>query len=490
MKKIALSLASIMTVTTLSAGTDGVNTNLNHGKDAKKLVESKKSVDDLSSMFSEGVTSGQVRFFYVDRNYAGFSDTHRNSTAVGGHVKYETAAFKGLNFASAFYTTNNISALDYTDNNGGDGKKDPSLLGTGYDSYIVFGELYLNYDMSDLGTKTSARLGYQRYDTPMIGSDDARMLPNTFEAYKFVNTDVTGLNLQVAHVNAIAYGTFGNIYTIDTSTGTVKAGGILGATSGYAVNGAPTGSYINMGQAAVGKDTAGITNIQASYKLDNFQVKLSNDYAWDLYNTLYVDGGISWDCLLNSDIHPFVKAQVIKQNSVGGSYMQDSSLGGTGEVDSLYGAAKVGAKYAGFTAYVAYSQTSANSSTDDSYKNAIVSQFGGMPAFTQGMVTRHQFLAGTKSTKVAASYSFKELGTNLSVATYYASFDMDENSGYGGARTATEPGFDVKYYPASVKNLELRFRGNFPREFAQNAAGEALGWDEYRLIANYNFSTK
>ncbi len=110
-----------------------------------------------------------------------------------------------------------------------------------------------------------------------------------------------------------------------------------------------------------------------------------------------------------------------------------------------------------------------------------------MPAYTQGMVTRHQFLAGTKATKVVVAYSFKDLGTNLSAAAYYASYDVDANSGYGVSRTSTEPGFDIKYYPASVKNLQLRFRGNFPRDFAEATPGKDTGWNEYRLIANYNF---
>jgi len=37
-----------------------------------------------------------------------------------------------------------------------------------------------------------------------------------------------------------------------------------------------------------------------------------------------------------------------------------------------------------------------------------------------------------------------------------------------------------------VKKLQLRFRGNFPRDFADNLT-QTAGWDEYRLIANYNF---
>ncbi len=439
-----------------------------------------QAADDLSSMFSEGKTSGQIRAFYVDREYQGSfgKDTHRNSLALGGHLKFETADYKGLSFATALYTTNDIGgAIGY----GNGVEQDPSLLGTGGESYSILGEAYINYDMSSLGTKTTAKLGYQRYDVPMMGSDDARMLPNTFEAYKLTNKDIAGVNFQLAQVNSIAYGTFSNIY----------GGGILGATAGYPAGGnAGTGKYHNLGQATVGENTNGVTNFLVSFKNKNFNAKLSNDYAWDLYNTIYTEAGAIWNCLLTDSVKPFFSVQAIKQNSVGDELMKNVTVGNTGEIDSLYYAAKFGAKYAGLTAYLAYSETSDNDATDkvnNPYKNAIVSQFGGMPAYTQGMVTRHQFLAGTKTTKVAASYNFKDMGTNISATAYYVSFDMDANSGYGVARTATEPGFDVKYYPESVKNLQLRFRGNFPRNFKEEIAGNDIGHNEYRFIANYNF---
>jgi hypothetical protein len=135
---------------------------------------------------------------------------------------------------------------------------------------------------------------------------------------------------------------------------------------------------------------------------------------------------------------------------------------------------------------LAYSQTSANSATDAATANAIITPWGGMPAYTQGMVTRHMFLAGTTASKVAATYDFKDLGANVNATLYYATFDMDANSGYGIERTASESGFDIIYNTQAVKNLQLRLRGNLPRKFAESASGDT-GWDEYRFIANYNF---
>jgi len=165
-------------------------------------------------------------------------------------------------------------------------------------------------------------------------------------------------------------------------------------------------------------------------------------------------------------------------NSIGEEY--------AGEVDSLYWSAKLGFKVENLTVYGAYSATTANDDDQGALESAIITPWGGMPAYTQGMVTRHMFLAGTTAMKAAATYNFKSFGPNLSTTGYYTSFDVDKNSGYGIARTATEAGFDVIYYPQLVKNLQLRARGNFPRDFAESAAG-TTGWSEYRLIANYNF---
>jgi hypothetical protein len=130
---------------------------------------------------------------------------------------------------------------------------------------------------------------------------------------------------------------------------------------------------------------------------------------------------------------------------------------------------------------VAYSTTGSDS--DNTLGSSIVSPWGGMPAFTQGMVTRHQFFADTDAWKVAGNYNFKNFGVNANATLYYCSYDVGKNNPYkDGTWTATESGFDIKYYPANVKNLQLRFRGNFPRDFA-----EGVDWDEYRFIVNYNF---
>jgi hypothetical protein len=110
-----------------------------------------------------------------------------------------------------------------------------------------------------------------------------------------------------------------------------------------------------------------------------------------------------------------------------------------------------------------------------------------MPAYTQGMVTRHQFFANTDAWKVAAVYNLKEYGVKAVI--YHTEFDIGAENTYksGTAWTASESGWDVTYKVAQVEGLSLRARANYPRDFAPDTGSGATDWDEYRLIVNYNF---
>lgn len=437
-KKLAMSLAAFATLGSINA----------------------MGADSLSSMFSEGKTSGQIRMFYIDREYQGSAGntTHRGATAIGGHLKYETAALEGISLGAAFYTTNELDSRKTID---------ATLFGEGNENYSMLGEAYLQYKYAN----TSFKAGRQKLKTPMLGDDDARMVPNLFEAYVLTNKDVANTTFTLGHVTKFAQGTFGRAY----------AGGILSATSGYSYVDSQNqvGDFVNMGTYAFNEKTDGVTMASVVYTgIENLKLQLWEYYAHDIMNIIYGEANYSWKCAVNESIKPYAGIQLIKEDSLGDEF--------AGEIDSTYGAAKLGFKVNNFDLSFAYSKTSKNSVGDGAVENAIISVWGGMPAYTQGMVTRHQFLAGTDAAKVAASYNFKDFGTNLTTVAYYTEFDMDANSGYGLERTASEAGFDAICYPKSVKNLQLRLRGNFPRGFAESASGKT-GWDEYRFIANYNF---
>lgn len=429
------------------------------------------AADDINTMFSEGKVSGQARMFYIDREYQGSAGTktHRGTTAIGGYLKYETASLSGFNLGAAFYTTNKIDSRNTVDQ---------TLLGQDNENYTMLGEAYLGYKYQN----TSFKGGRQKLSTPMLGDDDARMIPNLFEAYVLTNKDISNTTLTLGHVTKFAQGTFGRAYSATPTAS--NANKLLSATSGYSYIDSldQTGEFENVGTYAFGESTNGITMASITYTgIENLKLTLWDYYAHDIMNIVYADANFSWKCLITDMIKPYAGVQVIKEDSVGDEF--------GGDIDSTYVAAKFGFKIQNLDLSFAYSKTGDNNAAElasGGVTNAIISPWGGMPAYTQGMVTRHMFMAGTAASKVAATYNFKDMGANLTTTAYYTEFDMDKNSGYGIERTANEAGFDAIYNPQAIKNLQLRLRGNFPRGFAESSSGKT-GWNEYRFIANYNF---
>ena len=425
------------------------------------LSSSAVAADTLADAFKDGKTSGQIRSFYIDRTYDGILENNRNSLAIGGNLGFETAAINGLSAGFKFYTTN---AVDIHSGPMTSATDDPSLFGGSFDSYSMVGEAYFNYKANN----TNVKIGRQKVNTPLAGTDDARMLPNLFEAVVASNTDLADTTLIGAHITREAVGSFGNVY---------GAPGQLSLQGGYGLGykSATSGQFSNMGTVALGaagSDTAGVTAVGATYKgVPGLTLKAWDYFAHDILNAVYLQGDYGFDA---GSVKLKASAQAISQSDVGDKL--------AGKVDSKYVGAKVGASYSGLSGYVAYSTTGSNNDTVTN--GGILAPWGGIPAFTQGMVTRHMFFADTDTTKVAATYNFKNTGTDVKASVYHASFDVGAKNTYkaGQAWTAKESGFDIQYNPANVKNLNLRLRANYPTDFAPG-----LDWSEYRVIANYNF---
>ncbi|MDO9055309.1 MAG: OprD family outer membrane porin [Sulfuricurvum sp.] len=442
---------------------------------ASMMVLSASAADDLAGMFKEGKASGQIRAFYIDRDYDGYTNAtsvHRNATAIGGYLKYETGAWNGLNLGSAFYTTNGLFLKDKTTSTGADNSEvDPTLLGKSNESTTYLGEAYVQYKNGN----TTFKGGRQKLDTPMAGSDDARMLPNLFEAYVLSNTDVKDTTLIAAHVTKFAQGSFGRVYN----------GGILSVTSGYSLVDSKThvGEFVDMGTYAIGENTGGVSVAAAIYSgVPGLKLQVWDYYAHDILNAIYAEANYGWSYA--SGVAPYVAAQWINERDVG-----SNSVAAVKKVESDFIAAKMGVKVANFDVSVAASHNTKDSDVENGTHGGTISPWGGMPAYTQGMVTRHQFMAGTDAWKVAAAYDWKDYGVNLNTSVYYVEYDMDPLNGYSNAAASdesSESGFDIIYNPQAVKNLQLRLRANYARDFQETTAGD-VSWDEYRVIANYNF---
>ena len=380
--------------------------------------------------------------------------------AIGGNLGFETASINGITMGTRFYTTN---GLDLHSGVRSSANYDPSLFGDGFDAYSMVGEAYINYKQEN----TNIKIGRQKLNTPLAGADDARMLPNLFEAVVLSNTALQDTTLIAAHVTRESVGTFGNVYGTPSQ---------LSLQSGYGLGykEATNGHFADMGVVALGTDTdtLGVTAVAGIYKgIPNVTLQAWDYYAHDILNAVYLQGDYGFDA---GAVKLKASAQYINQSEVGDKL--------AGEVDGQYTAVKLGAGSGALSGYVAYSTT--GSSNTAQANGGIITPWGGMPAFTQGMVTRHMFFADTDTTKVAATYNFKKSGVDLKATAYHVDFDIGSKNSYKAGQTwnAKESGFDIQYNPANIKNLNLRVRANYPTDFAPN-----LDWSEYRLIANYNF---
>lgn len=430
------------------------------------------AASDLAGAFKEGKASGQVRAFYINRDYA-FADSKgaatsnsnldRDGLALGGKIGFETAPLYGVSAGAVFYTTNKLDDESKTAT-----KNDKTLFDGNDDSYTMLGQAYIQGKFG----ATTVKVGRQQLDTPLAGSDDARMIPNLFEAAVVINGDLPNTTLIGAHVTRIAYGTFANAY----------GGGELALTSGYGNRtDYKSGTFLNMGKAALGDSAkdSGVTAVAAIYKgVPGLTLQVWDYYAHEILNALYAQADYSWKCTLNPAATMTASAQYIKESDMHDTLNLSSAP---------YYALQLALKAGNFNAAAAYSSTGTDNGS--TFKGSVLTPWGGMPAFTQGMVTRHQFMADTTAYKLSAGYNLKDMiGADVTASAYYSSFNVDSDNTYTKAVTASEPGFDIIYNNAGIKNLQLRLRGNFPNDFRKNpTTNETTSWSEYRVIANYNF---
>lgn len=449
MKLVKLSLAAAMAMSAVMAGGDIAP--------VEPVVEAPAAKADYGTVF------GQARAFYIDRTYKNGISNNRNSLAVGGYIGYTTPSFEGLKFTVAAYGTYGFDIHNQDADVIGKDSYDPSLYGRNFDNYAFIGQAYLDYTYAN----TNVKIGRQKLDTPMAGSDDTRMLPNLFEAAVLTNTDIQDTTLVLAHVTKETVGTFGSAYYGLTDLGLVSGYGV-GPTSVDAYG--MSGDFTNMGVIALGagNHTDGVTAAAAIYKgIPDLTLQAWDYYAHDIANIVYLQADYGWNCKLDSDIKMVGSLQYINESDVGDSL--------AGDINSNYWGAQLSATYGNFNAKAAYSQTDSGV--------GILSPWGGMPAFTQGMVTRHQFFSDTDAWKLSAGYNFTQF--NLNATVYYASFDVGQNNGGYSNLNTRESGFDLIYQ--ATNDLQFRFRGNFPEHFGLNSSGTSYDWDEYRFIVNYNF---
>ena len=370
----------------------------------------------FKNMFVDGKVSGQVRVINAGYNQkeSGVKDTY--ATALGGILKYELAEFKGFNAAVALYTSHDINFMS-----GSNDKQNPELSSSD-GSYDELGEAYINYKYKDL----SFRAGRQTLDTPLVDSDDIRMIQNSFEAYtaKYTYKDVEFL------------------------------GGYINTWDGFDQD------LEDNGFAKIGKRGVGFGGISYAKKYE-FNLWYYNITGYT--NITYLDGGINYELSKDMKIHALLQ------------YQNESELEKSGYNSSIYGATfEFVLNDLGLN--IAYNEA------DVAYGKQTYTGNGGGALFTSMDTTTIDVVSqGRDSKAVVAGISYGLGGAKF----LYAYGDFDSSADLNGAKEhIVEQDIGIEY------SLNDDFMLNAVFVMSDDRARDTKSqndWDRFQLMANYSF---
>ena len=410
---------------------------------AISLSSSAFAASDLASAFKEGKASGQIRAMYISDDFKSSATQDLSSVAIGGKLKFETAAVNGISAGVSFFTTQAIT--------GDDSKGVANMFdGTGTTTgkgYSTLGEAYL---VGTLG-KTTVKVGRQQIDSPLAGSDDVRMIPNLFNAALVINTNVPDTTL---------------------------IGGYVSQMSGVD-SAANRSSFTSMSVAALGSSPAPAAGNQGVYvaAVVNNSIKDLTAQAWyygatEVLNAYYLQADYKLGNLALS-------GQFYNIDDTGKTA---AALGASGANYSVYGAkAAYTVESIGLTPYVAYNKFSKKSSA-----TFVNGAWGGYPEFAamEEWTTNSSggSMSDAKLLKVGADYSLEKLGLgNRTLSVAYGKYD------YAAANTDTNV-YDVAINCDStvLKNLATKIA------YEKVDAGSALTGTHasqtfFKVIMNYSF---
>ena len=301
------------------------------------------------------------------------------------------------------------------------------LLRDNGDGFSVLGQAWVKLKVEP----ATATLFRQEIDLPFINSDDTRMIPNLFEAYRVDVEPVDIFRFGFAYVTREKGKTSAEFRPMSE-----VAGGPGGIERGTSVVGFLLG------------------------KKDETYIGAINELTWDLLNIAYAEASRTWK--FSDDFQLRGEIQFIDQQSVG-----DALLGGF--ATQLYGGSLI-ASYR--SAVLSFSFTS----TADGAK--IRRPFGGPPAFNSIIISDFDG-AGENAFGTGLSYDFGRLGLKgVKLFADYAHGELPDDR----HEDEIDVTGDYRIDDGPLKNLWLRLR------YAHNWKSNQPDTDDFRVIVNYTFT--
>ncbi len=392
---------------------------------AFKLPTPVRVITGLADLLYKSSVNLHLRNYYFGRERD--SRPTIEAWAQGAGIQLATPRWRDrLNLAATLYTSQKLY---------GPADKDGSkLLKPGQKSFTVLGQAYLE---ARLYGNIKLKAYRQRFELPYLNGNDARMVPNTFEAVSLY--DFSG--------QRFVYG--------------------LGQT--WRMKKRDASNFISMTEAAGidGPDRA-LTTAGARYTFANkANVSVVNHYNRDFMNIFYAEGNSRTHSRLGIGFQ--FSAQYANQRSVG------NQLGG--DFDTSFRGAKLAASYHGLLLSLAHTSVSSNA--------RIRNPWGGSPSYISLMI-RDFDRAGEDAWLLGLSTDFSHFGDNgFSGFINYAWGDTPDN-GADASPDESELDLTLDYKPEAglMKGLWFRLRAAIVN---QDGAGRK-DLRDIRLIANYDFS--
>jgi len=192
----------------------------------KGKQENSIDTSSLLHAFKSGKMNGHFRYFFMATdNSKGLTDFYAN--AAGGGIRYETAKFKGFQFALSGFYIFNIGSSDLT-------KKDPQTgTGSRYETTLFdiedlhnkkdldrLEEFYLKYNYK----QSNITFGRQLINTPFINLQDGRMRPTGVEGVWIHLNELKKVQIEAGILNAISPRGTVKWYGIGESIGVYPSG--------------------------------------------------------------------------------------------------------------------------------------------------------------------------------------------------------------------------------------------------------------------------
>ena len=396
----------------------------------------REEMKDASAVLRDSTWSINPRSYYRDQaTNAPRGTTINEAWAGGGSIAFETGRlFDIFSFGTVVYATFPLYApLDY----GNTGLLQPNQGG-----FAVAGQLYARATIFE---NTNITAGRYLYDTPFLGPQDNRMIPNTFYGYTLVGT-----------------------------VGEAEHGPVLRYGGGYIARMKPRDSatFLSMSRQAGANVDNGVGVAGGRLTWGPASIGAIEYYAQDTLNIAYAEG--KYGANLPWDIYAMLAVQYADQRTVGASLTNGGTPYQTNQFGSRleFGGLRTGILTLGF------------STVNPAF--AMMNPWSSNPIYTDAQIQSFQ-RAGESAVMVGLSYVMTPIGLPGVAASVFHYNGWTTAAAAGGPLNESEWDFKLEWRPKWKPLPGLWIRAQYGSS-ATDQNNRHTTVDEVRLVLNYTLN--